>query len=468
MRKSWLALVGLGVAAGLSIMPAERGAADNRVVPTSTQQLQLSFASVVRKTAPAVVNIYSKRTVRNPFADDPFFRRFFGDRSRKGARKVQSALGSGVIVRADGIIVTNNHVVAGADEIVVALADRREFEAKVLLADERTDIAVLRVNTGGKSLPTLSFHNSDDAEVGDIVLAIGNPFGVGQTVTSGIISALARTQAGISDYQFFIQTDAAINPGNSGGALVTVDGQLIGINTAIYSRSGGNIGIGFAIPANMVKLVVDTALVGGKSLARPWLGLNAQAVDSGIAESIGLDRPQGLIVREVTPGSPAALAGLQPGDVVTKVDDFDVNDPQGMYFRVATKGIGNTANVTYLRDGNERTAALRLIRAPETTSRDITAIKGTNPLQGATVANMSPAYAEELQVETTSGVMITEMDRRSIAARLGFRPGDVIVSVNGRKITNVEILQDVLRGKSGTWSVSVNRNGQTLKLSIRI
>ena len=464
MTKYGLPLVALGFLAATLVSQVSVAAparADTRVVPTSTQQLQLSFADVVRKTAPAVVNIYSKRKIKNPYADDPFFGRFFGPKER-----TQSALGSGVIVRADGIIVTNNHVVADADEIVVVLADRREFEAKVVLADERTDIAVIRVNTGGKTLPTLSFHNSDDAEVGDIVLAIGNPFGVGQTVTSGIISALARTQAGISDYQFFIQTDAAINPGNSGGALVTLSGQLIGINTAIYSRTGGSIGIGFAIPANMVKLVVDTAMTGGKTLARPWLGFSGQAVDSDIAESVGLDRPVGLIVRDVTPGSPAAQAGLQKGDVVTKIDEFEVNDQQSLTARVATKGIGNTVNLTLLRAGRERVAAICLIRAPETTSRDLTAIKGTNPLQGATVANMSPALADELQVEITSGVMITELDRRSIAARLGFRPGDLIKSVNGRTITTVHGLQDVLKTKPRRWNLSVDRNGSTLNLSV--
>ena len=464
MRKTWLAFVAAmaAIPLALSFGAPTRAAPDNRIAPTSMQQLQLSFAGVVRKTAPAVVNIYSKRKVRNPFADDPFFGRFFGGTKDR----VQSALGSGVIVRADGIIVTNNHVVADADEIVVALADRREFEAKVVLADERTDIAVIRVNTGGKVLPTLSFHNSDDAEVGDLVLAIGNPFGVGQTVTSGIISALARTQAGISDYQFFIQTDAAINPGNSGGALVTVDGQLIGINTAIYSRSGGSIGIGFAIPANMVKLVVDTALNGGKTLARPWLGFSGQPVDSDIAQSIGLDRPVGLIVRDVTPGSPASQAGLQIGDVVTKIDEFEVNDQQSLSSRVATKGIGNSVNLTIVRGGHERVAAVRLMRAPETTSRDMTEIKGTNPLQGATVANMSPALAEELQVEITSGVMITEMDRRSIAARLGFRPGDVVKTINGRKISTVQALQEVLKTKPKRWTLSVDRNGSTLNLSV--
>jgi Do/DeqQ family serine protease len=464
MRKILLSSVAIAMAVSIAGLSQ---AQPTRVVPTSTQQLQLSFADVVRKTAPAVVNIYSKRKVRNPFADDPFFRRFFGaPRGGEKGQRMQTSLGSGVVVRADGIIVTNNHVIAGADEVVVALPDRREFEAKVLLADERTDLAILRVNA--RNLPALRFHNSDDAEVGDIVLAIGNPFGVGQTVTSGIISALARTQAGISDYQFFIQTDAAINPGNSGGALVTVNGDLIGINSAIYSRSGGNIGIGFAIPANMVKLVVDTALGGAKSIARPWLGVDTQVVDSDLADSLGLDRPIGVAVTSVAPGSPAAQAGIKEGDIITKADGFEINDPQGLNFRAATKGIGNAVNVTYIRKGETQSAALRLIKAPETTPRDTSNIDGRNPLQGATVANLSPALADELQVGVTSGVMITELSRRSIAARLGFMPGDVIKEVNGRKITTVSSLKSALGGKEDEWEVTVDRNGRSLKLSLQM
>lgn len=430
-----------------------------RVAPTSAAQVQLSFASVVKKAAPAVVNIYSKRKVRNPFADDPFFGRMFG-----GQDRVQSALGSGVIVRADGIIVTNNHVVANADEIVVALADRREFEAKVLLADERTDLAILRVN--GKQLPTLSFHDSDDAEVGDIVLAIGNPFGVGQTVTSGIVSALSRTQVGVSDYQFFIQTDAAINPGNSGGPLVTVDGKLIGINSAIYSRTGGSIGIGFAIPSNMVKVVLNTALGGAKQVTRPWMGVDVQQVDAGIAQSLGLDRPIGLLVRDVAPGSPAAQAGLVRQDVITKVDEFAVNDEQSLNFRTATKGVGSTATLTYLRGGQLRTAAVRLISEPAN-ARASAAIDGRNPLQGAKVANVSSSLSNEFDIERNDGAVVTDVDDRSLAARFGFRPGDVVIGVNGRKITNVSTLQDALRKGGRAWSIAVDRGGSTLSLTVR-
>jgi serine protease Do len=460
MKMKSLSFVALGVAAA-SVALAEPQPL--RVAPTSAQQMQLSFASVVKKTAPAVVNVYTKRQVRNPFADDPFFRRFFGV-PRGGQGRVQTALGSGVVVRSDGVIVTNNHVVAGADEIAVVMADRREFEAKVVLADERTDLAVLRVNARG--LPALRFHDSDDAEVGDIVLAIGNPFGLGQTVTSGIISALARTRAGISDYQFFIQTDAAINRGNSGGALVTVGGELIGINSAIYSSTGGSIGIGFAIPSNMVKTVVDTALGGAKTVARPWLGVDVQVVDRGIAESMGLDRPVGVVVTSLAPASPAAQAGLQNGDVITKIDDFEINDEPGLNFRVATKGIGNTANLTYIRGGQTRTASVRLVKEPEGVPRSSVEIGGRNPLQGAQVSNLTPALAEELGVEKGSGVLITDLSRGSPAAIYGFAPGDLIVTVNGRRVSSVTQLEQALKGANGWRITAVGPNG-TKTISVR-
>ena len=433
-----------------------------RVVPANLPQMQLSFASIVRKTSPAVVNIYSKRKVRNPFANDPFFGRFFG-----GGDRVQSALGSGVIVRGDGIIVTNNHVVADADQITVALSDRREYEAKVLLADERTDLAVLRVNTGGKTLPTLAFHDSDDAEVGDIVLAIGNPFGVGQTVTSGIVSALARTQVGVSDYQFFIQTDAAINPGNSGGALVTMNGELVGINSAIYSRTGGSVGIGFAIPSNMVKLVVNSALGGAKEVARPWLGIETQPIDNSLAESLGLDHPVGVLVTDVAAGSPAAQAGLAARDVITKVDDVEINDEQALNFRVATKGIGNSADLTYIRSGQTRSASVRLAREPEGAAHASLQIDGRNPLQGAIVANLTRALASKIGAEPGSGVLITDMSRQSIAIQYGFAPGDLIVNVNGRKITSVAVLQAVLKNTNQGWKITTVGPNGTKTLSIR-
>jgi len=316
----------------LVLLVPEARAEVEREVPQSREQVMLSFAPVVRQVAPAVVNIYTKRVVSerrgfSPLFNDPLFKRFFGEDFGFGMprERVQNSLGSGVIVAPDGLIVTNYHVIKGAAEIRVVLADRREFAAELVLEDKQTDLSVLRIDPQGEALPVIELKDSDSIEVGDLVLAIGNPFGVGQTVTSGIVSALARTQAGISDYSFFIQTDAAINPGNSGGALVTLDGRLIGINTAIFSRSGGSIGIGFAIPANMVRTVVASA-AGGNALVRPWTGLIGQTVNSDLAEAFGLTRPGGVIVSKVHPNGPAARAGLRKGDVITSVDGQTVDD----------------------------------------------------------------------------------------------------------------------------------------------
>src|SRR6201989_3046916 len=270
----------LAVSAALA-MPA---LAQDRKVPSSAAELRLSYAPIVQRVQPAVVNVYAAKIVqnRNPFLDDPIFRRFFGLQGGP-QEQMQRSLGSGVMVDPSGLVVTNVHVIEGADQVKVSLADKREFEAEIVLKDPRSDLAVLRLKDSHEKFPTLDFANSDELMVGDVVLAIGNPFGVGQTVTHGIISALARTQVGIADYQFFIQTDAAINPGNSGGALVDLAGRLVGLNTAIFSRSGGSQGIGFAIPANMVRAVIASAKGGATVVRRPWLGAKLQGVAPGIA-----------------------------------------------------------------------------------------------------------------------------------------------------------------------------------------
>ena len=463
-----LGLVGLLLTA---LMPAKAKAEDaaNDVVPHTRNEITLSFAPVVREAAPAVVNVHSRKVIesRSPIFDDPLFRRFFGDGGGGSRERVQNALGSGVIVREDGIVVTNYHVVAEADELIVALADRREFEAKVLLADERTDLAILKLDTKGRKLPVLPFRDSDTAQVGDLVLAIGNPFGVGQTVTSGIISALARTQVGISDYQFFIQTDAAINPGNSGGALITMDGKLVGINTAIYSRTGGSVGIGFAIPSNMVKMVVETAVNGG-ALMRPWIGVTGQTVTAEMAESLGLDRPGGVLVSEVFPGGPADAAGIKVGDVIQSIDGFEVNDPQGLRYRVATQPLGKAVRVSCLRAGKPRDVTVKLTKPPETPPRDIQVLEGRHPLAGVKVGNLSPAFAEELGLDGwTQGVIILEVAPNSPAAQLRLRPGDIIVSINGDDAKTVAALKTALAKPTDEWNMTIRRGGRAFNLTIR-
>src|SRR6476469_5868233 len=293
---------------GATLLMATAGfaaeAEPQRVVPESAVAMKKSFAPLVKRAAPAVINVYVSRKVRqvvSPFANDPFFSRLFGDNFGIPRERIQNSLGSGVLVSPEGLAVTNNHVIQGSGdaEITVALSDGREFPAKVILKDERSDLVVLRLSAAGVSFPSIEFSDSDGLEVGDLVLAIGDPFGVGQTVTSGIVSALARTTVGISDYQFFIQTDAAINPGNSGGALVDMDGHLVGINTAIFSQSGGSHGVGFAIPANMVQVVVNSARAGGKTVRRPWFGARLQVISQDLIEGLGLDRPVGALVASV-------------------------------------------------------------------------------------------------------------------------------------------------------------------------
>lgn len=444
-----------------------------REVPQSREQVMLSFAPVVRQVAPAVVNIYTKRVVSerrgfSPLFNDPLFKRFFGEDFGFGMprERVQNSLGSGVIVAPDGLIVTNYHVIKGADEIRVVLADRREFAAELVLEDAQTDLSVLRIDPRDEALPVIELKDSDTIEVGDLVLAIGNPFGVGQTVTSGIVSALARTQAGISDYSFFIQTDAAINPGNSGGALVTLDGRLIGINTAIFSRSGGSIGIGFAIPANMVRTVVASAVNGG-ALVRPWTGLIGQTVNSDLAEAFGLTRPGGVIVSKVHPEGPAARAGLRKGDVITSVDGQAVDDLQAFRFRVATRELGSSVPLEVWRDRQVSTLDLALAQAPEEPPRMETALGDRHPLTGAKIANLSPAVAEELEMGGTwEGVVITAIQRGQPAHRLGFRPRDVILSVNGRDVGQVGEVLDALARPASRWSIGFSRDGRVRTVEI--
>ncbi|MDH5411148.1 MAG: trypsin-like peptidase domain-containing protein, partial [Alphaproteobacteria bacterium] len=333
LKRYRLAILGL---IGLAIVFSPVLAQAEKVAPASAGQVTLSYAPVVKRTAPAVVNIYAKKIVQQrsgpALFEDPFFKRFFGEDFAFGGaprERIENSLGSGVLVRADGIVVTNNHVIVGAQEITVVLADRREYGATIVLADDRTDLAVLRIDTNGEELPSLAFADSDALEVGDIVLAIGNPFGVGQTVTSGIVSALARTRVGVADYRSFIQTDAAVNPGNSGGALVGMDGKLVGINTAIFSKSGGSLGIGFAVPANMVRSIVESAIE-GRALVRPWLGFDGRAVTADLALALNMKRPVGVIVEHVVKGGPADKAGLAPGDVVMAVNGHDVEDAQAL------------------------------------------------------------------------------------------------------------------------------------------
>jgi Do/DeqQ family serine protease len=444
-------------------------AAQDRRVPASAAEVRLSYAAVVQKAAPAVVNVYAARTVttRNPLFEDPFFRRFFGAPGMPGpSEQQQRSLGSGVVVDPAGLVVTNHHVIEGADQVKVSLADRREFEADIVLKDARSDLAVLRIRANGERFPALEFADSDSLQVGDLVLAIGNPFAVGQTVTHGIISALARTQVGITDYQFFIQTDAAINPGNSGGALVDLSGRIAGINTAIFSRGGGSIGIGFAIPANMVRVVVASARGGSNVVRRPWLGARLQAVTPEIAESIGLKRPAGALVAQVTPGSPAARAGLRTGDLIVALDDQQIEDSNAFDYRFATKMIGGTSRIRLQRAGREMTVTIALETAPEL-PREETVIESRSPFQGARVSNLSPSLADQLRLDPGSeGVVVVDVANGSIGQRF-FQPGDLILTVNNQKIARTGDLERLSRQQTRVWRIVIRRGGQQMSMELR-
>jgi len=444
----------------LSALLAGASAQDRRV-PSSPAELQLSFAPVVKRVAPAVVNVYAARVVenRNPFMNDPLFRQFFGAVPRE---QVLRSLGSGVIVDGSGLVVTNYHVIEGASEVKVALADKREFDAEIVLKDEHSDLTVLRLKDAKERFPVLDFGNSDELQVGDVVLAIGDPFGVGQTVTHGIVSALARTQVGISDYRFFVQTDAAINPGNSGGALVDLNGRLVGINTAIYSRSGGSQGIGFAIPANMVRVVVASARGGSVAVKRPWLGAKLQEVTPEIAESLGLKRPSGALVANLAAEGPAARAGLMTGDLIVSIDGTIVDDPNAFDYRFATKPLGGTAQIGFLRQGKELAVPISLQIAPDMPREEIE-IRARSPFLGATVANLSPALADQLRLDLQSrGVVVVGVAGGSTAETIGLQRGDIVLSVNNQKIEKSADLDRVTRAGSRLWRVIINRGGQQI------
>jgi Do/DeqQ family serine protease len=441
--------------------------AQERRLPNSTAEVRLSYAPIVQRVAPAVVNVYAAKVVenRNPFFDDPLFRRFFGGQGGLPREQKQSSLGSGVIVDASGLVVTNNHVIEGASEVKVALADKREFEAEIVLKDSRTDLAILRIKDSRERFPAIELGNSDELLVGDVVLAIGNPFAVGQTVTHGIVSAVARTQVGITDYQFFIQTDAAINPGNSGGALVDMSGRLVGINTAIFSRSGGSQGIGFAIPVNMVRVVVASAKGGGASVKRPWLGAKLQAVTSEIAESLSLKRPAGALVASVAPNSAAARAGLKAGDVITDIDGQPVDDPNAFDYRFATKSLGGQALLNVTRAGKESKLTVALQSAPDI-PRDEIVIAARSPFQGAKISNLSPALADELKLDMSAqGVVIVNVADSSVAQNLGFQPGDIIAAVNNDTIARTADLDRVSKQAARLWRITIVRAGQQISIT---
>ncbi|MFQ5995884.1 MAG: DegQ family serine endoprotease [Acidiferrobacterales bacterium] len=449
-------VIGTIVSARMDWIPVVHG---NTAVAASAGRLvaltvpSQNFADVVKAVTPAVVNISTTRVLKSagmeelgPRFDDPFFRRFFGDEffRRFGVprERRQSSLGSGVIVDPSGYIVTNNHVIANADEIKVVLRDKREFNGKVIGTDPKTDLAVIRID--GNDLPTVTWGNSDALEVGEYVLAIGNPFGLNQTVTMGIVSAVGRANVGIADYEDFIQTDAAINPGNSGGAMVNVSGELVGINTAIFSRSGGYMGIGFAVPSNMVRSVMDSLIEKGKVI-RGWLGVSIQGVTADLAKNFGLSDAKGALVSEVLSGSPASKAGIKSGDVIIGFDGKEVEDQTALRNIVARTPVGKRVKVRVIRDKRSKTINVLIGEQPKDLASvgeesEETQTEGDNTaLAGLELRNLTPDIAGRLGLPPdTKGVVITDVDPESSAAQAGLRTGDLITEINREPVRDLD------------------------------
>lgn len=457
--------------------------AQQRNVPTNQSQIALSFSPVVKQVSPAVVNIYAKRVVAervSPFFGHPFFGDMFGFSMQGLTRpRIQNSLGSGVIIRESGLVVTNAHVAEGAEDITVVLQDRREVEAEVVMVDDRSDLALLQIKNDDQGrFPSVTLGDSRRIEVGDLVLALGNPFGVGQTVTSGIISAVARTaildggQRGARSRDrgetgrggYFIQTDAAVNPGNSGGALVAMSGEVIGINTLIYSKSGASHGIGFATPSNLVKAMVR-AYDKGEALTRPWLGAKTQSVTADMAEALDLDVPSGVLIAEVHAEGPAKEAGLKAGDVLLDLDGQALYDADALSYFLATLTMDQTVTLRYWRDGQINQTRLRVMTPPETPARDRRELAGAHPLQGVTVVNISPAVQEELGGDLPDeGVVVEDISARSPARRLGLQVGDVLESINGSYIKTTQSLEEILANKNAPrgWRIVFRRGAQSI------
>ncbi len=436
------------------------------------------FIAVAKQAKAAVMNISSVKKrgterFETPFFDDPFFRRFFGEefegRSPQPREYQEQGLGSGVVVTPDGFIITNNHVVEGADELTVSLPDKRTFKAKVIGTDPKTDVAVVKIEAS--NLPVLPWGDASQLQVGEMVLAVGNPFGLNQTVTMGIISAVGRANMGIVDYEDFIQTDAAINPGNSGGALVNLKGELIGINTAIFSRSGGYMGIGFAIPSNMAKSVMNSLIKHGK-VVRGWLGVSIQDVSQDLAKEFGASSTEGALVGDVVEDGPAAKAKIQRGDIITAYNGTTIRDPGHLRSLVAETAPGTNVAISILRDKRVQEVKVTIGEVPtdivKAGGRGEGGGKGEHTLAGVTVEN-APKQSERFgRSKVRSGVVVTDIDAESPAERAGLRRGDVIREINRKPVKDVQDFERLTSQLNPNASVLLllNRGNATIFLSI--
>ncbi len=436
------------------------GAKANAALPGALPDgsLMPSLAPMLEKTSPAVVNIatYTTVQVRNPLLEDPFFRRFFNVPDSRRYRRTQSA-GSGVVVdAANGYIVTNNHVIQRADEITITFSDGRSLPATLVGADPQVDLAVLKV--APEELTEISFADSSVLRVGDFVVAIGNPFGLSQTVTSGIVSALGRSGLGIEGYEDFIQTDASINPGNSGGALVDLNGRLVGINTAILAPSGGNVGIGFAIPANMVEAIMGELIANGE-VRRGYIGLAVQGLNIQLAEAFGVERQEGVVVVEVEPESAAAEAGLEAGDIITRVDDRNISAISDFHSQAAVTFIGDELSVEFVRDGKLRKVDFKI---RDDNLEKMGGERIDRRMRGTELQNF-----RNDESALGSGVLVTQVDSSSAAWQFGLRPGDILVGANRRSVRSLADLRESARTSSKQLLLRVYRSGKYGYVAIR-
>jgi serine protease Do len=485
-------LIGLVIAADLGWLPFGHAIPDAPVRPVTTAPQppasslgtgdNQNFVQIAKRVKPAVVNIFTARSGKGsegphalPF-DDPFFRRFFGDeffrRFEAPRERKERSLGSGVIVDPAGLIITNNHVVSKADEIKVYLSDKREFKAKLIGTDSKTDLALLKIEAEG--LPILTWADSDRLEVGEYVLAIGNPFGLNQTVTMGIVSAIGRASMGIAEYEDFIQTDAAINPGNSGGALVNVRGELVGINTAIFSQSGGNMGIGFAVPSNMARSIVEQLTKSGKVI-RGWMGVSIQELSTELASQFGVPDLKGVLVSDVLDDSPAKRAGFERGDVIVEYDGKPVENPTQLRNMVAQTAIGKKVPVKFIRDKRPRTLDITIAEQPKTVAQGGSEESGESvspagALSDLTVGELTPDVASRLNLSSSEkGVVVVRVKPGGPAEEAGVREGDLIVEVNRQVITNLKSYEKATSklGKDQSVLLLIKRQGRTTYLTLK-
>jgi serine protease Do len=482
LLKSRPAVLTLGFlvgAAGIGLARTTEKAAFN---PPATLKLadpgespsKSSYAPLIKEVLPSVVNISSSKVVHNREESaegmpmDPLFRQFFGQEGngRFGVPKDrrEKALGSGVIISPEGYILTNNHVVDGATDVRITLSDKREFQARIVGADPKTDIAVLKIDSG--NLTPITIGDSSKVQVGDVALAIGDPFGVGQTVTKGIISATGRANLGIEDYEDFLQTDAPINPGNSGGALINDRGELVGINTAIISHGAGSEGIGFAVPANLARNVMDQILQNGH-VTRAYLGIYPQNVTPAMAKAFGEKDAHGIVVGDVSPNSPAQEAGVQRGDIILSVNGKPVSDSNQLRMSISMMQPGTKVDLKLLRNGNEREATIKLAEMPTETAKADKDTDGTEKaLDGVEVTNLSSRLSQQLGLpESTKGVVVSGIDPASKMSESGLQKGDVIQEVNHQPVSNVSEFQSAVRKGGSDLLLLVNRGGRTLYIT---